>query len=365
MAEAAVPFPSPEVLVQHQRFRRHALRALALSSLGVLAPSGLAAQVAPDTARLTIAGVVYDRATGAPIPGARIVVGGAEVVLTTGDDGRFTIEGLRQGTYRVAVGAVGYRSVQGDLRMVRSGELNFPMDALTGPAAGGRPSRIVGHVLEMESGRPLEGAEITLRGRAPKQVSDGEGHFQIGGLTPGPHTLSVRYLGRAPAESQVEVPPEATLDVEIRLAVEPVALAPMVVSAAPRNSYLEDMGFYERRDAGLSGTLFTQQDLAERNPRSLAEVLVAVPGLRVMPGELGRFQVRMRRAVRLTVDGGEGCSPALFVDDVRSEVGWLQDLDPARVEAIEIYSGANAPLRYNDACGVILVWTRRGGRGRG
>jgi hypothetical protein len=330
----------------------------------VLTPPGATGQVPPDTTRLTVTGVVYDRESGAPIPGALIRFGGSDLQATTGDDGRYAIVGLLRGTYQMEVDAIGYRSLHGGLRMLRSGELNLPMDPVAGAAPGGRPSRIVGHVLEMESGDPVEGAEISVAGRASIQVTDGQGHFAIDGLSPGARSFTVRYLGRAPQRTQVEVPPEATLEVEIRLPVKPVELAPMVVTATPRSSYLEDMGFYNRRDAGLSGTQFTREGIEERNPRSLGELLVSVPGLRVIPGELGRFQVRMRRAIRLTTDGGEGCFPALFVDDVRSDVGWLQDLDPARVEAIEIYSGANAPLRYNDACGVILVWTRRGQRGR-
>ncbi|MDP2955413.1 MAG: carboxypeptidase regulatory-like domain-containing protein [Longimicrobiales bacterium] len=348
----------------HRRISRLAHGGLGLFVLGLLAPPGATGQIPPDTTLLTITGVVFDRGSGAPIPGAQIRFAGAEIQATTGDDGRYAIVGLPRGTYQMEVDAVGYRSLHGGLRMLRSGELNLPMDPVAGGAPGGRPSRIVGHVLEMESGDPLEGAEITVAGRASSQVSNGEGHFEIGELAPGTHTLSVRYLGRAPVQAEVEVPAEGTLEVEIRLAVEPVELAPMVVTAVPRNSYLEDMGFYDRRDAGLSGTQFTRQTLEEKDPRSLAELLVSVPGIRVMPGELGRFQVRMRRAISLAAGGGEGCFPALFVDDVRSDVGWLQDLDPARIEAMEIYSGANAPLRYNDACGVILVWTRRGQRGR-
>ncbi|NJD19902.1 MAG: hypothetical protein FIA95_11560, partial [Gemmatimonadetes bacterium] len=345
--------------MQHRRILRLARSALALAALGALdlpgalVRPGASAQVTPDTTRLTISGVVYDRGSGAPIAGAVLRLAGAGLSATTGDDGRYTLVGLLRGTYRMSLDAVGYRSLSGDLRMVRSGDLDFPLDPLAGRAPERRPSRIVGLVLETETGNPVEGAEITVGGRAARQVSEAQGRFEIVGLPPGAHSLSVRYLGRAPAHAERQAPREATLDVEIRLTVKPVELAPMVVTATPRNSYLENMGFYQRRDAGLSGTRFTREALEERNPRSLGELLVSVPGLRVVPGQLGRFEVRMRRAIRMTVDGGEGCIPALFVDDIRSDPGWLQDLDPARVEALEIYSGANAPLRYNDACGVI------------
>ena len=34
---------------------------------------------------------------------------------------------------------------------------------------------------------------------------------------------------------------------------------------------------------------------------------------------------------------------------------------PLAIEAIEIYRGGGAPMMYNDNCGTILIWTKRGG----
>jgi hypothetical protein len=100
-----------------------------------------------------------------------------------------------------------------------------------------------------------------------------------------------------------------------------------------------------------------------RAPRDLGDIFNSVPGVRVDYNGMGGFEVRMRRAIRLS--SGTGCYPKLLIDDVPAEVGWLQNIPPHRVEGIEVYSGSNAPLRYNDPCGVILVWTRRGDPGGG
>ena len=92
---------------------------------------------------------------------------------------------------------------------------------------------------------------------------------------------------------------------------------------------------------------------------------VSVPGVRVNYGGSGDFQVRMRRAVRLDNSAETGCIPLVYLDDVPVEVGWLENVLPDRIAGMEIYSGAGAPIQYNDPCGVILVWTRRGERGGG
>lgn len=351
--------------MRHRRLSCLAAGRFALLVVGALAPWGTSAQVRQDTTRVTLSGMVYDRARGTPISGALVRLAGTDFQATTGEDGHYAIVGLPRGAYQVELDARGYRAVRGGLSMLHTGELDFPMDRLTGTERAELQSRIVGRVVAMENGRPVEGAEITLAGRTESRISDEQGRFEITGLQPGTHSFSVRYLGRAPLEAKVEVPEEQTLEVEIRLAVKPVELEPMIVTATPRNSYLEDMGFYRRRDQGLSGTQITRQILAEMNPRSFAEVFVGVPGVRVIPTSLGLFEVRMRRSIRLNVDESQGCIPALYIDDIRSDPGWIHDLDPARVEALEVYTGANAPLRYNDPCGVILVWTRRGERARG
>jgi hypothetical protein len=351
--------------MSHHRIFGLAPGAVAILLLGWLAPREAGGQNPPDTVRVTIGGRVFERGKGVPISGALIHLAGTDFRARSAWDGRYTIEGIPRGAYQLEVDAPGYRAIRAGMSILRGGDLDFPLEPVSGAARPGHSPRILGRVVERETGAPIEGARITLAGASPGQISDGRGRFEMENPTPGPQTLAVTVLGREPLTALVEVPAEGTLEVDIRLAVEPVEMTPILVTATPRDSYLEAMGFYQRRDEGRSGTQITRQALLDRNPRNLGDILAVVPGIRVLPGALGSFQVRMRRAIRLTGDGGQGCVPALFVDDVRSEPGWLQDLDPVRVEALEIYSGANAPLRYNDGCGVILVWTRRGERGRG
>lgn len=333
--------------------------ALAGLLMALLVPSRSAeGQEPPDTSRITITGTIYDGWTGRPVVGADVRFSGTDFAAGTDEEGAFTLDQLLAGNYLLVVTAPGYQEMRATLRVVQTGSLNIPLEPLTGGLDPTRTARIVGRVRETESPRPVEGAEVTLSGVPGFQVTDGDGRFEFSGVPMGVTELSIRVMGRDPLADDVEVREPGTLELDIRLSPNPVELEPMVVTATARDGYLEEMGFYNRRDGGYSGQVMDREFIEARAPRDLGDIFNSVPGVRVDYNGTGGFEVRMRRAIRLS--SGTGCYPKLLIDDVPAEIGWLQNIPPHRVEGIEVYSGSNAPLRYNDPCGVILVWTRRG-----
>jgi outer membrane receptor protein involved in Fe transport len=60
----------------------------------------------------TIVGRITDRATGAPIVGATVVIEGTDLSASSGDDGEFRIEHLGTGTYVLRARYIGYVPVQ-------------------------------------------------------------------------------------------------------------------------------------------------------------------------------------------------------------------------------------------------------------
>jgi hypothetical protein len=345
--------------------RRRAL-APSVFALAVSGLSPLPAQVVPDTSRVTISGIVVDRWSSRPIPNAVVRFAETDFQARTDAKGEFTLENLLRGSYFLMVDAPGYQPRRGGLRVIRTGSLQIPMDPtgevqlLTAPPPRSPGSRVLGRVVEMESGRAMEGAEVSLEGVQESRITDSGGRFEFESAPSGRQAVSVTTLGRAPLSETVEVTPGQTLEMEIRLAAQPVEVDPMVVTATPRSSYLEQMGYYNRRDQGYSGQFVSREAIAERDPRSLGDILAVTPGVRVQYGAAGGFEVRLRRAIQISQSGGVGCVPAVYLDDVPVDVGWLQNIPPDRVDGMEIFTGANAPLRYNDPCGVILIWTRRG-----
>ncbi|MGW8266552.1 MAG: carboxypeptidase regulatory-like domain-containing protein, partial [Longimicrobiales bacterium] len=242
-------------------FRRRCLRQrpsgaptviLASLLLGTLGATAAVGQELPDTTRITISGIVVDRWSGQPIPNALVRFADTDFQARTDAQGEFTLGGILRGSYLLLVNAPGYTPQQGTLRVIRTGALQIPMDptgevqVLTNPPAG-PGTRVLGRVVEMESGRPLEGAEVSLGGMPDTRITDSNGRFEFASAPAGWRTVSVTTLGRAPLSDSVQVAATQTVEMEIHLAIRPVEVDPMVVIATPRNAYLEDMGYYHRR----------------------------------------------------------------------------------------------------------------------
>lgn len=146
-----------------------------------------------------IAGNVFDMATSKPLAGAKVTVEQAganreyKTIVTAQSDaeGRFKIEKVPAGTYRVSVAAKGYASlVVGYKRLVADGYLPFD-DVELAPQA-----TVTGSVMD-EAGKPIAGADVRLSDtmgmngqgyrlvKPARATTDAEGRFHIAGVPVG------------------------------------------------------------------------------------------------------------------------------------------------------------------------------------
>ena len=217
---------------------------------------------------------------------------------------------------------------------------------------------MAGEVLELETGRPLYGAAVSLaagpdgtRGLGTR-VTGEEGEFLFRSVPAGLYTVSVTLLGFEDLRDTLRVGSERDLRVVLPLSVSPVPLSPIVVVSQRRRSPLFLEGFESRRRT-LGGTFFDREEIEERALYQFTDLMRMVPGMRVVPTSLYGHGVRFRGR----------CVPALWLDGTR--VIHTSDLDsflqPGDLEAVEVYSGSQLPARFGpSACGAIIVWTRQG-----
>ena len=80
----------------------------------------------------TLAGMVTDQVTGAPLAGTHVTIPGTRFAAATGADGRFVIEGVPPGVYRLNVRRIGYLLASADSVAVTAGQavtVDFRLEA--------------------------------------------------------------------------------------------------------------------------------------------------------------------------------------------------------------------------------------------
>jgi hypothetical protein len=247
--------------------------------------------------------------------------------------------------------------------------------ALGGRAASAQvaalPERTVtGVVVDSVSGRPLSGAILYFDFGAAEHRSGGDGRFRIEELAPRDTLLIVRRIGYVPrpvaipyslSAQQVDVGtvllrPVATELDKIAVEAEEVRIFP----------HLED--FYRRKQERLpGGTYVTREDILRSGVRRTSELLQRNPRMEIKcPNvRLGddACEAQNRRARNNVFSGDFGkCEMELYIDGHRATQR-PDEVPVGFIAGLEIYSGpATTPSAFgNGRCGVIAIWTTRGG----
>jgi outer membrane cobalamin receptor len=96
--------------------------------------------------------------------------------------------------------------------------------------------KIIGRVLDFETGAPLSGAVVAVAGTGIALSSDNSGRFFIENLPQGDYILSAKRLDYEAAESiPVHVDPETPAGITIRLRSRPMSMPDLVVVATKRS----------------------------------------------------------------------------------------------------------------------------------
>lgn len=208
------------------------------------------------------------------------------------------------------------------------------------------------------TGAPLAGAQVTAGRRGAGGLTDAQGSVQLRDLAPGRTRVHASYVGYAADSMVVVLVRGEEHTVAFTLLLAPVALPAVDARASPSTRRLAHTGFYERKAVGI-GQFVTRQQIEERRPRVLSDVLRTIPGLRFTPGNFIDSHASMQRA---SPGLGRRCPIQYYIDGVPAHGYNIDDMPARDVEGIEIYRGASeVPPEFNRRtamCGVIVIWTR-------
>ena len=225
--------------------------------------------------------------------------------------------------------------------------------------------RIVGQVVDQTTGVALSEARVSIvlravpAGETPgseartvwADVTDSTGTFATMPIPAGNYGITVEALGYRTADEDVELSGSRAFDISVELVPQPLELEPLVV-VTRRQSRLETSGFYDRRRMG-TGYSLTRDEIEAHRPLRASDVFRWVPGVTLVPSRRGAM-LRFR-----------GCSPDVILDGTPlvGPVPLDEILSADDVEAVEVFSGAQAPVSVpTSSCGAVMIWTREGGR---
>ena len=330
--------------------RRRMRRVLTLATLLGVNSVPLAAQQADCGDRASLLVTVLDESGSIVLPGATVVLRWTDaermpVREATDADGRLRVCVPRDASQAVVWAEFGdHSSGQATPEALASGE---EREVRLRILSSVRSGRLIGRVVDRETGRPVATAAVSVLGRPAEAASDRQGLFRLTGVPAGKHELRVRRLGYAPLRHTVDVTTGHTTELEIGLVREPVGLEPLVVSTT-RSRRLEIKGFYERKHWGELlglGTFYTVEDIERRNPLRISHMIAELPSIRS-----GLYNART------------GCKMSVYLDN--APVGSSLDslVLPIEVAGIEVYKGAaSLPGEFSGSgsrCGVVVVWTK-------
>lgn len=232
---------------------------------------------------------------------------------------------------------------------------------------------IAGRVTDKATGQALGNVQVTIGGTTRGALTDRDGRFTIGSVTPGEVEVRARYIGYSLATLQVIVVADQAVTTDFALTANPVGLEAVTVTATGALQAAREIPNAVSRING-------ETRLRDAAPADLTDFLnSAAPNVNVTPssGTTGAgTRIRIRGSTSLSLSN----DPVLVVDGIRVEnnaqsntigVGGqvpsrLDDISPYDVEAAEIFKGPSAAVLYGTdaANGAIQIRTRMGRPGR-
>jgi carboxypeptidase family protein len=212
---------------------------------------------------------------------------------------------------------------------------------------------LVVYIVDLATQRPVPGAEVILVGGRRSITSDSAGQGEFGGLATGVHILQVRAVGYAAGSSMMELGRAEVHKARVELKPLAYELPPVVVPGEQR-SIPRRFAEFERRRQQRMGTFITREDIDRRDPRSLADLLQSVRGIREVCTGVYACSVTMARS--------PNCLPAYFVDGRESNLFPAGTTPTKDIYGIEVYLGpSETPAEFlgtGSGCGVIAIWTK-------
>ena len=206
-------------------------------------------------------------------------------------------------------------------------------------------------IVRDESGEPIIGASVLVKGTKVGTVTNAEGEFSLD--VPASGMLVISYMGFATRE----VPITSHSNLKITLNEDEAQNLNEVVV----------VGYGTQKKASVTGAIasVTTKDLVQTPQANISNMLVGkMPGLIAMQRSGAPGEDNSTLLIRGVSTFSDNTAPLVMIDGV--ERPNYNGLDPNEIESVSILKDASATAIYGvrGANGVILITTRKGQKGK-
>ncbi len=221
------------------------------------------------------------------------------------------------------------------------------------PVVSNQTRTITGKVTD-QSGQPLPGVTVVLKGTTLGTITDGEGRYTISNI-PANATLAFSFVGMRIQEIPVAGKPE----INVKMVEEAIGIEEVVA-----------IGYGTQKKENLTGAVSSvnSESLESRPVSNVAQALQGmVPGLNIrQSGELGG-SMENRPSINIrgigTIGQGSSGAPLILIDGIEGDINAL---NPQDIDNISVLKDAAASSIYGSRApfGVVLVTTKKGKAGK-
>ena len=234
---------------------------------------------------------------------------------------------------------------------------------------------VQGRLIGRETQAPVHGGTVHLMS-ADSQVAgltqtDSAGRFTLQAPVAGSYWLLGSAPGYARSETDLFAVAEQGARVSFVIGRAPVVLDTVTATGVGSADRLWYGGFHQRMAENNGGRFVTAEQIERQRPVQMVDLLRSIPSLEVLVGastetprrenEYGDSRsLRIRLRHPLSIRGQ--CWTNIYLNGMRVEAESIQNLNPAELEGLEIYTTGAVPAQFNSsiggACGVIVIWTK-------
>ena len=205
-------------------------------------------------------------------------------------------------------------------------------------------------VRDDETGEPVAGAFVRIKGRSPDATTDPSGRVTLEGLPVGQVTAEIGAIGYELRREPLFVKEGAVEQRTVGLSFNGDKLPDVVVEARQEKLYPRYSDFHRRQKNG-AGYYITWKEIHDKGYSRLGDVLRGVRGVMVTcrPNDC---LIQMSRS--------NGCPPAIWVDGRPSDF-YGANTAVGDIYGMEVYRGpSELPAEFitNGMCGAIILWTK-------